>query len=303
MRAARLVGLTLASGILLVVGRVSGDVPPPIASQKVRELVSQILDEKVPATKRVELIQQNPKLAPELISGLTDALTPGTSEEARRIPWIWRIANGTGRANQLDTIRAVLDDALPEPKQPLDNWRAVVVGGGIINGIGQQGTSPRTRLAEVLKDQKALILRWNMALDEAVRVADDPQVPASTRYDALRMVGLDTWERRGLLLEKYLSDATVPELQMGAANALADMEHPEATAALMKHVPALSNKVRYAAVEGLLHSPRHQQQVIEQLEKQTFQLGWLNVEQREKLLKIEDPVWSERAAKVLKGAN
>lgn len=303
MRPASFASLTCVSGIMLFALRGIADVPPPIASPKVRDLVAQILDEKIPATKRVELIQQNPKLAAELIGGLTDELTPGTAEEARRIPWIWRIANGAGRGNQLDTLRAVLEEALPEPKQPLDNWRAVVVGGGIINGIGQQGTSPRSRLAEVLKNQTALTLRWNMALDEAVRVAEDPQIPPSTRYDALRMLGLDTWERRGQLVEKYLLQASIPELQMGAANALADMEHPTATAVLMEQVPTFSNKVRHSAIEWLLHSVRHQQRVIEQLEKGTFQRGWLDAQQRETVLKIEDSVWSERAVKVLKIAN
>ncbi|MDB5339609.1 MAG: hypothetical protein JWN70_5228, partial [Planctomycetaceae bacterium] len=65
---------TIAARTVMVVG----DVPPPIASAKVRDLVAQILDDRISATKRQELIKRNPAVAGDLIAGLTDQLTPGT---------------------------------------------------------------------------------------------------------------------------------------------------------------------------------------------------------------------------------
>lgn len=277
----------------------AGDVPLPIASKKVRDLVIQILNDKIPQNKRHELIEQNPKLAADLIGGITDELTPGTPEEYRRIPLIWRIAIMTGKRNDTEEIRSVLEVALPQPNQPLHDWRAVVIGGGIINGIGLEGHWPLSRIQEVLKDQSALLLRWQMALDEAAKLVEDEKIPPGTRYDALRMVALDRWDRRGPLLQKYLAEGINPELQMGAVSGLVDVDQPAAATLLIKSLPHLPAQNRQLAITGLLRGDARKKLLIEAFENGMAQPAWLNAAERDKLLTIDDPKYRLRAEKVL----
>src|SRR5262249_12666340 len=153
--------------------------------------------------------------------------------EYRRIPWIWRIAIAAGKRNDAGQIRRVLEVALPERELPLRDWQAVVLGGGIINGISQLGVWPADRVNEILKSDAALAERWLRALNLASSMADNDRVPAGTRYDALRMLGVETWERRGEQLVKYLADGTDDELQMGAISGLADMKSPRVGPAIV----------------------------------------------------------------------
>ncbi len=275
-----------------------GDVPPPIASPKVRDLVAQILDERISATNRHELIKRNPELAGELILGLTDQLTPGTPEEYRRIPWIWQIAIETGKQNNPVIIRAVLEVALPEPNQPLHDWRAAVIGGGIISGIGQQGLWPRERMEEILLDQQELLLRWQMAIKEAANLVEDEKEPVGARYDAMRILGLSTWDRYGPQLTRYLQPGVHPDLQRGAVCALADMDHAGAVTALVKGLGHYSEKNRHLALEGLLHGQVRQKTLIEGLEQGMVRPTWITVAQREKLLQIDDQTWRARAEQI-----
>ena len=62
-------------------------------------------------------------------------------------------------------------------------------------------------------------------------VADDESVRSGTRYDALRILGTDKFEKSGARLVEYLADEN-HELQMGAVSGLADMEEPAAAQAL-----------------------------------------------------------------------
>lgn len=279
---------------------VVGDVPPPIASAKVRELVAQILDDRISANKRQDLIKRHPELAGELIGGLTDQLTPGTPEEYRRIPWIWQIAIEAGRRNDPVIIRAVLEEALPDPNQPLHDWRAAVIGGGIISGASQQGLWPLERMEEILLDQPQLSLRWQMAMKEAADLVEDEKEPVGARYDALRMLGLGTWDRYGPQITRYLQPGVHPDLQRGAIGALSDMDHASAVSALIQGLGHYSEKNRQLALDGLLHGAVRQKTLIEGLEAGRVRPVWLTVEQREKLLRIADATWRERAARLFK---
>src|SRR5207253_10826483 len=107
--------------------------------------------------------------------------------------------------NDTDQIRQLFSTCLPTPDAPLRDWQAVVIGGGIINGITQAGGWPGERIADILKDDSRMNQRWWRLLEQASAMADDDKVPAGTRYDALRIVGMDTWERRGRQLAKYLA--------------------------------------------------------------------------------------------------
>jgi hypothetical protein len=106
----------------------------------------------------------------------------------------------------------------------------------------------------VLAGKPKLRRRWNKAIEAAVAMADNESVRAGTRYDALRMLGVDSFERRGAQLRKYLGRDVNAELQAGAVAALADIDSPAAAEALAASLDQLTPANRTAAVDGLLRS-------------------------------------------------
>jgi putative membrane-bound dehydrogenase-like protein len=211
-----------------------------------------ILDASQPGPLREGAIYANPQFAGALIAEMTRDLPPGAAEEYVRIPWIWRVAVACGKRNDAGQLQAMLEHSLPEPGEPLRDWQAVVIGGGIINGLGLRGLWPAARLDEILGNSPALKARWDRALDLAAAMADQEQVPMGTRYDALRMIALQPWDQRGAQLLRYLAGDAHSELQMGAVSGLADMPFEPAAAALIAAVPRLRGQNRDLALDALL---------------------------------------------------
>jgi putative heme-binding domain-containing protein len=231
-------------------------VPDPAAPytghESAEALARQILDRTKPDPVRVTIASSRPDIPAELVAALTRDLEPGTEEEYRRIPWIWRVAVATGKRNDAVQIRRLLEVSLPPADQPLHDWQAVVIGGGIINGISQTGTWPGDRIGEIVKGDAALAARWHRALERASPMADNPKTPTGTRYDALRMLGVEPWDRRGAQLVQYLAKGTHGELQMGAISGLSDMRSPQVAPALLAGVEHYSTQNRALAFDALL---------------------------------------------------
>jgi putative heme-binding domain-containing protein len=207
-----------------------------------------ILDPSRTDAARVAVIGANPQFAADIIAELTKDLANDSPEQYKRIPWIWRIAIECGKRNEPNQIRRVLDASLPKSDiAVLRDWQAVAIGGGIINGLSQLNLWPADRIAEIIGDDANLKSRWQHALDEASKMADDEKVPTGTRYDALRMLGTEPWSKRGEQLKKYLAKDTNAELQMGAVSALVDVKGPEAAKALQDALPNLTEKNRELA--------------------------------------------------------
>jgi putative membrane-bound dehydrogenase-like protein len=210
-----------------------------------------ILDSRHPQSARESAIQANPQFAATLITEMTRDLPAGSKEEYTRIPWIWRVAIACGKRNDSAQIAAVLDAALPQASESLRDWQAVVIGGGIINGLSQHAIRPADRIEEILKENSSLKKRWSRAVELASAMAEDARVPNGTRYDALRIVAMEPWEKRGHQLSAYLKKGTDVELQMGAVSGLVDMKTPQATAALLAAMKDLEPSNRELAQSGL----------------------------------------------------
>ena len=219
------------------------------------EVARLLLDPNRSAAARAAAINANPQFAADIIAELTKDLAPNTPEEYKRIPWIWRVAIECGKRNDAGQIRRVLDVSLPKADAPLHDWQAVVIGGGIINGISQQNLWPAERIMEILADDADLKSRWQRSLDLASAMADNEKIPAGTRYDALRMLGVEPWPKRGQQLTKYLAKDTHAELQMGAVSAVADVNAPEAVEALITALPNLTDANRQIALQRLSQNP------------------------------------------------
>ena len=210
-----------------------------------------LLDPAKPSSAREAAIRANPQFAADFIREMTRDLAPGPAEY-ERIPWLWRVAIACGKRNEPLQIKHVLDVSLPAEAAPLRDWQAVVIGGGLINGLSQRGLWPSQPLEIILTDNPALVNRWKRALDLAAVMSDDPKVPTGTRYDALRMLGMEPWEKRGGQLVRYLPKEANAELQMGAVSALGDVASPQSTAALITALDGLTRGNRELALDALL---------------------------------------------------
>ncbi|MCI0376018.1 MAG: neutral/alkaline non-lysosomal ceramidase N-terminal domain-containing protein [Gemmataceae bacterium] len=248
-----------------------------------KDLAKQILDDKLPAAKRQELIAEHPNLSAQLITALTADITPNTKEEYRRIPWIWRVSVAAGKRNEPKELREVLAASLPKKAEPLLDWQAVVVGGGIINGISLAGNWPDQRLRDLLKADDDLATRLRGSVSKAYAMADNEKTPPGTRYDALRMLALDAPDCAMPALAKYLTKTAHPELQMGAVSALADFDQQQAAELLVKNLGQFTTANRNLAIDGLLKTETGANLLTTALSEGQAKRDWLSDKQRMQL--------------------
>ena len=106
-------------------------------------------------------------------------------------------------------LGAVLDVSLPQPGGRLLEWQAVVIGGGVINGVGLVGAWPDERVEAVLKERPELRERWKQALDQYCefrqsdpQTFDPPEIVAKIRQAFLdgrhRLHQRHGWQRFSL---------------------------------------------------------------------------------------------------------
>jgi hypothetical protein len=243
--------LVITLGLLIAITVTSG-ADPTYRPGRAAELARKLLDDAVPQPEREAIVRDAPELSSEMAAAMVADLPAGTKEEYRRIPWIWRVSIAAGRRNDAEELRRFLELALPKPGAPLDDWRAVVLGGGLINGISLTGAWPGERIEEVLRGDPELGARWRRAIDQASAMADDERVKTGTRYDALRMLGVDAWDRRGAQLSRYLLKGVHPELQQGAIGGLADIRAPGVGLVLLSGMGHYTDRNRGLALDALL---------------------------------------------------
>lgn len=269
------------------------------APKSATEAAKLILSESTPKDRREALAKEFAGQAAEVVRAMTADMPDDAKEEYRRIPWIWRVSIAAGRKNDATVLADLLDASLPKPGEPLKDWQAVVIGGGVINGLSLENVWPGRRIPELLKDRPEPAKRWEESLKQASAMAEAEKVPTGTRYDALRMIALRGWDVAGPGLTKYLPKSAHPELQMGAVSGLVDVERPEVAGLLLKALPDLADGNRKLAVAGLLRTPERANALLDGLEKGAVKPDWLTKEHRGGLLKHPNEVVRTRAAKAL----
>jgi putative heme-binding domain-containing protein len=256
-----------------------------------------ILDDSQPAERRNKLIADNKHQSAELIAAMASDIKD-SKEEYRRIPWIWRVAIAAGKRNDEKEIRAILDVSLP--KETLTDWQAVVIGGGIINGISQLNKWPGERLSEILAEDRVLNRAWNNAIKQSFTMADNKKVPMGTRYDALRILALADRDAAIAGLSKYIGKGVNAELQMGAVSGLVDVHAPKSGDVLLKCLPDLTKENRNLAIDGLMRTPGRTKGLLNGLKNGDVKVEWLSESQRKALREHKDEDVRRIAGEVLK---
>ena len=231
----------------------SHDVTETELPRRAPEIAPFLLDDTQSIERRQRVIDQRPGMGPAIISLLVSDLDPkDIKEQYRRIPWIWRVSMAVAKRNDGGEIRDLLEISVPKSADTLEDWQAVVLGGGLINGVSQLGLWPQKRLDEILEGLPAVKANWPGALAKAVKMAHDENIRSGTRYDALRMVALLPPEDAVIVLKTYLSASR--ELQMGAISGLSDINTKSATDLLFATLPKLNDRNRQLALEALLRT-------------------------------------------------
>ena len=199
------------------------------------------------------------------------------------IPKIWETALAVSKANDGDEITSLLQIAIPNMDEPLRHWQAVVLGGSIVNGLTQAGVWPRTRLEQLLANDKALISRWQRTLRLAAEMAGDAKVRSGTRYDALRILGVDSFERSQKALLPYLVKGAPAELQMGSVSALGDINEPQASNQLLVHLEELTDSNCELAIDALLRTDERARSLFDRMNSGKLQRIALNPRQQKVL--------------------
>jgi len=274
--------------------------PGQAAPRDAGELAELILAEVTPRAIREDSVKQAVPRAADVVRAMTTTIPVNDAkEEYRRIPWIWRVAIAAARRDDAKALGELIDLSLPQLGGPLRDWQAVVLGGGVINGLSLEGKWPGKRLAELRRDNPEIEKRWTETLKLAHAMADNEKVPHGTRYDALRIVALDDWARAEPRLATYLAKSTSAELQQGAVSGLVDVDDPAAIALLLKSMPDLTAGNRKFALAGLLRTKGRITVLLDAVEGGSTKPEWLDKEHREALLKHQDETIRSRAAKVL----
>jgi putative membrane-bound dehydrogenase-like protein len=260
-------------------------------------LAGMILETNRTNPERESLINGHPYEADKLVAAMTTNLPNNSLEEYARIPWIWRVAIAAGKRTNDVELKSLLKVALPKANEPLRDWQAVVLGGGIINGLSLQGVWPGDRIGQLLHDDNELQTRWTRTLDLASAMAENAGVKTGTRYDALRIVGVDTWERRSTQLEKYLAKDANAELQQGAVSGLADMKSKNVGPTLIKDLENLSDRNRAFALDALLRDDSRIAPLLDAVDQKKITRSTLGVERVGKLETASNKKLRARAQK------
>lgn len=223
------------------------------------------------------------------IKSLVADVKVGTPDEYRNIPEIWRQAIATGKRNQAAELQRLLAASIPNFGEPLECWQAVVIGGGVINGITIAGGWPREKIENILKASPPLEVRWKQSLHAAVKMADDPKIKSGTRYDALRMVAMLDYAKCQEQLKRYLADAKQAELQMGAVSGLGDIDTPEAAQDLIAALPGLTQRNRKLAVEALVRTDARTLALLQAVQQKTLAAELVDEPVQQQLKKSDNP--------------
>jgi len=271
----------------------------PEASTDLSVVARQILDDKRSDQAREKLIADHPTKAAELVAAMTADMPNNIDEEYRRIPWIWRVSIACGRRDDAKQLRGLLDVSLPKRNHKLHDWQAVVLGGGVINGLSLQGIWPQSRLNEILRDHPDLHERFTMTVALASRMADDEQVRTGTRYDALRIIPFATAPKNREHLAKYLAKGIHDELQMGAVSGLSDIDAPEISKLLLSAHRHLNAENRGLALDAMVRTDARCVSLLDAIAGGEISKSDLGPNQRKRLRESKTPAIAQHAKQLL----
>ncbi|MAT15488.1 MAG: hypothetical protein CMJ46_09495 [Planctomyces sp.] len=276
---------------------------PAKESTQVEQLAARLLNDDVDEQERRDLYPEYPQLAAEIVAEMAKGYPFGEEEEYRRIPWIWRVSINATKTLNKEEIRELLEVGLPKVGEPLTEWQAVVIGGGVINGLTLKGEWPREFLKPIIERDTGLIERWNHMLEESLVMVHNKKIKTGTRYDALRNIAMLSWEEAGAHLTEYLTYGADPEMKQGAICGMADMHSAAVDSLLLAGWLHYEPHNRFFALEGMLRTPDRFRILNKEVRAGRVDTGFLSDEDRQKLLEHPHALTRQHAAELLAGSS
>ncbi len=294
----RALHLVVAGGVPLATGNVVQTVKMK-EPQTDEEIAMALIDDRRAAADREALLSTHLSKAGVLLPLMAKGLPAesGSAEEYRRIPWIWKVAIAAAKSGDDALIRSILENTLPQEGQRLEHWQAVVIGGGVINGMSLQGRWPKADLATIMGEDRLLLERWHQGIESSIAMLNDTEVPAGTRYDALRMVAMLEWARSQTLLKSFLHDSDA-ELQMGAVSGLGDVPEMEAANLLMTGFQKLTGPNQDLALRAMLRTDERCERLLDAVSEKQIP-GIVDAEVRTALIQHPVEKVRKRAVEIL----
>ncbi|CAN5834352.1 c-type cytochrome [soil metagenome] len=207
--------------------------------------------------------------------------------------WLGELASLVGAAGEEEAIRAVLAKfAVPEADPTLAP--AVVLGLG--EGLRRSGGSLRAWAAG--PGGEALVPLFEQAAEVA-----SGEGSASSRAQAVRLVGLGPSDRALTVLPDLLDARHPGEVQLAALQTLGELRDGPVGPAIIASWPALSPSTRREAAEVLFARPDRLAALLDAVEKGNVPPGDLDPIRREQLRNHPDPALQARARTLLADAS
>jgi putative membrane-bound dehydrogenase-like protein len=241
-----------------------------------------------------------PDIAHRILEELSVSLNRSSTYSARMVPWVWRIARGIGNRNDAEQVKATLDLCLPKPDGAMTEWQMVVLGGGLVMGAAEHTKNPGARIRELAAGIPDGPARLERSIDLAAAMAEDVKVIDGTRYDALRVLGIDASGRTRAVLKKYLDPAVSPELQDGAIGGAADLDLAEESGRmLLERWPEYGPGQRRGVLDAIFRRHDRIPALLEAMEKGVVGPADLEEGRREQLRKQTDGAMLEKVTRLL----
>jgi hypothetical protein len=260
--------------------------PPSIASdlpEEVAEVAEQLLALGLDPARRQRLIDSFWPKTDQILHHWSQQHPWSAEDQVRWIPTIWMLTNRACKSGDQDLAMRILDEALPRIDGTIDDWRVVVLGGGVVGGLSDSITWPRPVIENWMESDAQRIARWQRVLMFSIEKAADEKTSTGTRYDALRLVGMLPEEQVFSVLDPYWNGDVHEELRMGAISAASDIDSPQSVPLLSTAAKNESGHLRSLAIDGLLRTQAGRKSLVEELRMGNLPADALTAAQHERL--------------------
>ncbi|RCS54081.1 hypothetical protein DTL42_02715 [Bremerella cremea] len=126
-------------------------------------------------------------------------------------------------------------------------------------------------------------------LDLAAKKAEDTSVRKGTRYDALRLISLNSWGTSKEALVRYAAADNDAALIRGAVEGLGDVPHVEAATALHQTLSDVPSELRVFVMNGLLRADGNRVYLLDAISAKMVSAESLSQEVRQGLISHANP--------------
>lgn len=267
-----------------------GEVPGPQATAALARIAARDAGDR---WIRLAVLSSCLGRAGELLARLAGHSNPGATKSCRELQIL--LAEQVGLQDRGDQVAEVLKllDALGEPQKDL----AQGIVRGLSKGLAQTGSPLRQRLAGGGNTLAGALL--GEMIEQSKALAADADAPVDQRVEAVRSLGLASFDEAGDVLCELLDSRQPQEVQVAALQAMNRAQTREVAEIIVDAWLGFSPKVRGEAAEALFARPERLSILLEAIEDRLISPSQLDPARLEFLLSHPDQQIRREAARLL----